>query len=49
MQALLAGVAPSDPATFALAALVAFLITISGSVLPAIRAMRTDPTAVIRN
>jgi putative ABC transport system permease protein len=48
VQALLAGVSPLDAATLAVAALVAFVMTLSGSLIPAIRAMRTDPTNVIR-
>jgi predicted permease len=48
MQALLAGVAPSDPMTLAVAGALAFTMTLSGSLLPAFRAMRTDPTTVIR-
>jgi predicted permease len=48
IQALLAGVAAADPVTFALTAVVAFTMTLSGSLLPALRATRADPTAVIR-
>jgi hypothetical protein len=48
MQALLAGVAPFDPATVVVAGVVAFTMTLSGSLLPALRAMRTDPATVIR-
>ncbi|MBI4474999.1 MAG: hypothetical protein HY646_20195, partial [Acidobacteria bacterium] len=47
-QALLAGVAPSDPPTFLAAAAVTFAMTITGSLLPALRAARIDPTALIR-
>jgi predicted lysophospholipase L1 biosynthesis ABC-type transport system permease subunit len=48
IQALLAGVDPSDPATLAVAAVVAFAMTLAGSLLPALRAMRTDPATAIR-
>jgi len=48
MQALLAGVGPFDPATMLVSAIVAVVMGLSGSVLPAIRAMRTDPTTAIR-
>ena len=48
MQALLAGVAPFDPATVAIASIVAFAMSLSGTLLPTIRAMRIDPATVIR-
>jgi len=48
MQALLAGVSPFDPASVLIAAFVALTMTLSGSVLPAVRAMQTDPTIAIR-
>jgi ABC-type antimicrobial peptide transport system permease subunit len=48
IQALLAGVSPLDAATLAVAALVACAMTLSGSLIPALRAMRTDPTTIIR-
>src|SRR5262249_7633313 len=48
MQALLAGVPPFDPATLSIAGIVAFAMTLTGSLLPAVRAARTDPTKVIR-
>jgi putative ABC transport system permease protein len=48
LQILLAGVAPFDPATVTTAGFVALAMTLSGSLLPAIRAMRTDPTTAIR-
>jgi predicted permease len=48
MQSLLAGVAPNDAATFAAATLLAFLTTVSGCVVPAVRAVRVDPAAVMR-
>jgi putative ABC transport system permease protein len=48
IQALLAGVSPLDGATMAVAGLVAVAMTLSGSLIPAIRAMRTDPTTILR-
>ena len=48
MQALLAGVAPGDPATFATATGLAIAMTMSGSLLPALRAVRVDPIAAMR-
>jgi len=48
MQALLAGVGPLDPAAIAAAAVFALAMTLSGTIVPAIRAMRTDPAIVIR-
>jgi predicted permease len=48
MQALLFGVAPRDPATFAATALVVAFIAFVACWLPARRARRTDPLAVMR-
>ena len=48
MQALLAGVRPADPQTFLIAIAVALLMTIAGSLLPARRAVRVDPTTALR-
>jgi ABC-type antimicrobial peptide transport system permease subunit len=48
MSALLFGVAPSDPATFATAVGVTLLMTVSGSLVPTIRAVRVSPMAVLR-
>ncbi|HEV3077245.1 MAG TPA: ABC transporter permease [Thermoanaerobaculia bacterium] len=48
MQALLAGVEPGDAPTFAAAALLCLLMTASGSVIPALRALRVDPMTVVR-
>ena len=42
------GIGPFDPAIVSIAGVVAFAMTLSGSLLPALRAMRTDPTTVIR-
>jgi ABC-type antimicrobial peptide transport system permease subunit len=48
MESLLAGVRPSDPATFAAAIGLSFAMTVAGSLLPALRAVRVDPMSVIR-
>lgn len=49
MQALLAGVPPGDAATFAVAITLSLLMTLTGSALPAIRALRVDPVSAIRS
>ncbi len=49
LESLLAGVKPGDLGTFGAAAVLALLMTIAGSALPALRALRIDPTAAIRN
>jgi putative ABC transport system permease protein len=48
MRALLAGVTPADLTTFLSAIVLALLMTLAGSLLPALRAMRIDPTVAIR-
>jgi len=48
MQALLAGVEPGDAPTFAAAAALCLLMTMSGSAVPALRALRVDPMTVVR-
>jgi ABC-type antimicrobial peptide transport system permease subunit len=48
LQALLAGVPPFDPAIILVAVLTALLMSLSGSLLPALRAVRTDPTRAMR-
>lgn len=48
MEALLAGVPPADTATFFAAIALALLMTLAGSLLPALRAVRVDPTTAIR-
>lgn len=48
MEALLAGVPPGDTLTLLAAATVALLMTVSGSLVPAIRAVRVDPTTALR-
>jgi len=48
MEALLAGVKPSDPATFLSAIGLCLLMTLLGSLLPTLRAVRVDPMSAIR-
>lgn len=48
LESLLAGVMPGDPATFAAAIALCVAMTIGGSLLPAIRAVRIDPTIAMR-
>jgi putative ABC transport system permease protein len=48
MQALLAGITPADPATFAAAAALCIIMTVLGALSPAIRAVRIDPISAIR-
>ena len=48
MEALLAGVQPGDGITFAAAVALCLFMTIAGSLLPAVRAVRVDPSKVIR-
>ena len=49
LQAVLAGVSPTDVVTFGGAVGLAILMTIAGSLLPALRATRVDPLQVIRS
>lgn len=48
LQAVLAGVSPSDPPIFGGAVALALVMTLLGSLLPAVRAMRVDPMTAIR-
>jgi len=48
MNALLFGVPPSDPATFATAVALALLMAFAGSLVPAMRAVRVTPMSVLR-
>jgi ABC-type antimicrobial peptide transport system permease subunit len=48
MTALLFGVTPGDPATFAAAVGVTLLMTFAGSLVPALRALRVNPMSVLR-
>jgi predicted permease len=49
MEGLLFGVQPGDLVTFSTAAAVALLMTVSGSLIPAMRAVRVDPATVLRS
>jgi len=48
MQTLLFGVSPHDTPTFAAAAGLALAMTVMGSLLPALRAVRVDPLTAVR-
>jgi putative ABC transport system permease protein len=48
MQAVLVGVAPGDTATFAVAIALAVVMTIAGTLVPTLRALRVDPISAIR-
>ena len=48
MQSLLAGVEPSNVTVFAAAVLLSLLMTLAGSLLPALRAVRIDPLTATR-
>lgn len=48
LGALLAGVSPGDPATFSAAVLAVVAVALSGSLVPALRAARLDPTVAMR-
>ena len=48
LQALLAGVPPSDTLTFASVIALCLLMTFAGSLIPAVRAVRIDPVRAIR-
>jgi predicted permease len=48
LQAVLAGVSPTDLVTFSAAVGLATLMTMVGSLLPALRATRVDPLQIIR-
>jgi hypothetical protein len=45
---LLAGIAPTDAATFLSAAALCLLMTLAGSLAPALRAVRVDAITAIR-
>ena len=49
LEGLLAGVKPADPATFAGAIGLSVLMTVLGSLAPALRAVHIDPIAAIRS
>ncbi len=48
LQSLLAGVKPWDPGAFAVAVALSLATALTGSLLPAIRAVRVDPTTAMR-
>lgn len=48
LQALLAGVSPADPLTYAAAAAVAVTLALAGTLPPAVRASRVSPLEAIR-
>jgi ABC-type antimicrobial peptide transport system permease subunit len=49
MEGLLAGVQPGDALTFASAVGLCVMMTVLGSLLPALRAVRIDPIQAIRS
>lgn len=48
LEALLAGIGPSDPLTFAAAIALALLAALAGSLPPALRAVRANPAQLLR-
>jgi len=48
MQALLVGVPPSDVVTFASVVALALVMTVGGTIVPALRAVRVDPITALR-
>ncbi len=48
MEALLAGVKPFDGPTFGMTILVAMVMTVAGTLMPTLRALRVDPITAIR-
>ncbi len=48
MQSLLAGLDPGDAATFATAMALAVRLTLAGSLIPTVRAVRVDPAIAVR-
>ena len=49
MQSLLAGIEPSDPVTFLAAGALCVVMTLVGSLLPTMRAVRVDPATAFRS
>ena len=49
LQALLAGISPIDLATFGAALALAVLMTLAGSLLPALQAVRVDPLVAMKH
>ena len=48
LESLLAGVKPGDLLTFSSATVLCFAATLLGTVVPALQAVRVDPTTVMR-
>jgi ABC-type lipoprotein release transport system permease subunit len=48
LQSLLAGVRPADELTFSAAAAVCLVTALLGTLVPALRAVRADPAAIMR-
>jgi predicted permease len=48
LESLLAGVRPADALTFSMAAVLCLATTLLGTLVPALRAIRVDPSAVMR-
>ncbi len=48
LQSLLAGVKPGDATTFSIAAALCLITTLLGALVPALRAVRIDPSSVMR-
>ena len=48
MQSLLAGLDPGDATTFATAMALAAMMTLAGSLIPTVRAVRVDPAVAVR-
>ena len=49
LQTLLAGVTPADLPTFAAVTALTVLMTLAGTLLPTLRALRIDPIKAIRS
>jgi predicted permease len=48
MQTLLAGISPTDPLTYGAAVALVLAVTVAGTLVPAVRAVRIDPLTAIR-
>jgi ABC-type lipoprotein release transport system permease subunit len=48
MASQLFGIAPDDPATFSLVAVVLAIVALTAAALPAVRATRVDPMQALR-
>jgi putative ABC transport system permease protein len=49
LQSLLFGITPTDLVTFTAAAILALVMTLAGSLIPTLRAVRIDPTTALRS